>query len=255
MSQGVLRCVVPPDHQRAGEYIKTALVLASEVYKKLGCSGEVILVIPKKERYSAVETALGKQAMDILLKKGVVGLQGICDLRLESVQTIRSVWKANVVVAVFAYQQMLDEIDRLNDLRAIVVAPDLMEDISYWTRTWNPSILGQESSQPEKLIENPIFEEALKMITEKINLSTGLSHPRDHDFTVGLLRYLKKYMILEKPSSVRAWAVRNGWSPDHANDLASIVRSLAEGRRIRGGKDFHFDKSTLKMLRDRAEGK
>lgn len=255
MSQGVLRCVVPPDHQRGCEYIKTALVLASEIYKNLRCSGEVILLVPKKERYSVVEIAVGKQAMDVLLRKGEVRLQGICDLRLESVQTIRSLWKADIVVAVFAYQQMLDEVDRLQDLRAVVVAPDLMDDISYWMRTWNPSILGQESSQAEKLIENPILEEALKLITERINLSTGLSHPRDHDYTVGLLRYLNKHIGLESPSSVRAWAVKNGWSPDHANDLAGVVRSLKEGRRIRGGKDFRFDKSTLKMLRDQAEGK
>jgi len=256
MSQATLRFIVPLDDSRV-EYLKTALALAAELHGKLGCTKEVILLVPHKGHVdgTTLATAIGSSAIKELKKNRTVRLNQTCNLKLESVDTIKHTWSADIVVGIYAYPKMLDEIDRLLDVKAVVIAPWDMEDLTQWIRTWNPTIVGQEQGPPAKLIENPLIEEALKAITDRINLSTGLTHPLDRDYAIGLLKCVHKHLGLEPPSSIRAWAIRHRWSPDAADDLARIVQALLEHRRIHGGKGFRCTKQIIKWLRDRAEDK
>ena len=256
MSPAISRYVVPVDYSRV-EYLKTALALAAELHKKLGCIGEIILFVPHKgmvERTTLAD-AIGTSVIKGLKKNRTVPLKRTCNMKLESMGTIKRNRNAEIIVGIYAHQKMLDEIDGLFNVKGVIVAPSKMDDLTQWIRTWNPEIVGQEPTPPEKLIENPVIEKALKAITGHINLSTGLTYPSDHDYAVGLLKCVHKHFGLEPPNSIRAWAIRNRWSPDAANKLAGIARSLLEHRRVHGGKNFRCTKQIIEWLRDRSENK
>ena len=87
--------------------------------------------------------------------------------------TIKRDRNAQIIVGTYAYQKMFDEIDGLFNVKAVIVAPSNMDDLTQRIRTWNPEIVGQEPTSPEKF--------ALKAITGCINLSTGFTHRSDHD--------------------------------------------------------------------------
>jgi hypothetical protein len=50
--------------------------------------------------------------------------------------------------------------------------PWILDEVIEWRRTWNPHVPGEPSAIPEVLIENPVVEEALKNLTNFVNLST-----------------------------------------------------------------------------------
>ena len=96
--------------------------------------------------------------------------------------TIKPNRNAEIIVGICADQKMLDEIDCLLKMKGVIVAPSNMDDLTQWIRTWNPEIVGQDQIPPEKLIENPIIEKALKAITDRINCSYK---PVDHGANLG----------------------------------------------------------------------
>jgi hypothetical protein len=69
-----------------------------------------------------------------------------------------------------------------------------------------------------------------------VNLSTGLSHPSDKAAAVQAFRLLRDASERFDASEVQAWAVRNGWRPRHARELAELSQAILDRRPIRGGR-------------------
>jgi hypothetical protein len=247
------RYVVPEDPPREVDCLKKAIGLAIQLHTRLNCSGEIVLLVPNKKTVDGTTLvgAIGLKAVSELKKNRTITVNYTHRLRLESESTIKKVYGAEVIVAIYAYPKMLDEVDRLLDVKAVVVVPWNMNDVTMWIQTWNPIIFGQQPTPPKKLIQNPVVEQALRTITNRINLSTGLGHPSDHEFAIDLLKCVHKRLGLESASSTRAWAIQNGWYPEDADQLARIVQSLLDGKRVHGGrKGFRCTKEVIERLEE-----
>ena len=79
---------------------------------------------------------------------------------------------------------------------------------------------------------SPVIQEALKSLTIRVNLSTGLTHPLDSDSAKELFKILKENGQLLVRAEVEAWASQNGWAARHASVLGELAEKIGAGGRV-----------------------
>jgi hypothetical protein len=137
------------------------------------------------------------------------------------------------VLAVWVDDAQLEELER-EQPRAICAIPWIPSNIDRWRNAYSPAEMrsGTPAAVRNK-VTNPVVQRALQSLTRRVNLSTGLSHPRDRSAAVGLFRLLKEGGEHYDPSEVLAWAANNGWDLRDAGELADIAQGILDGRRYR----------------------
>jgi hypothetical protein len=251
MTSKTLRYLVPPQGPEV-EPIKGALALLQRLCDDF--RRDAILLLPTKRNIQShtMETALGPHAAKALRKGKPVSLAGGWNVTLKTQRTFRDHWTSHVIIAVYPTKKMLDQIDTATSAPAVIVVPWIMEQVAEWRKTWNPHVLGQTPTPPERLIESRLVEEALKMLTRTVNLRTGLSHPSDREAAVQILRLLYQNGEVYDPHSIRAWALRNGWDPEGADQLREVAQAILDRRRIRQGPQY-WRADIMAVLRKRAK--
>jgi hypothetical protein len=120
-------------------------------------------------------------------------------------------------------QQATADVDfQVNDIRA------LLRDAKAANRTSEPVA--------EKTLSH-LVEKALQLLTEEINLETGLSHPSDRNKVKELLSRLHKLGESLDGARIAVWARDQGWADADARDLAELATQIESGQevRVRGG--------------------
>ena len=121
---------------------------------------------------------------------------------------------------------MLDALDDLKGVIGVIVVPDFLDSADQWANRWSPIVHGQSQSPPVSLIDDPVVEAALLHLTQMVNLSTGLAHPRDKDMAIEVLRILRNKNHNIDLAKMKSWAIKNGWQSDGANDLARLAAKI-----------------------------
>jgi hypothetical protein len=88
----------------------------------------------------------------------------------------------------------------------------------------------------EDLVGNTVLQAALVDLTAIVNVTTGITHPSDKAAAVQLFEVLRAGGVPFDPAEVKAFAVRHGWEPRHARDLASVAQRISEGKRVQTGR-------------------
>lgn len=218
-----IRVLIPSDDQKA-EVI--AFGYADEICKlSEGFIQEAILFVPGKEniQYTSLSTALGEKNTKKLHTGGTINLPCGIPMRLETIRTLRFVTKPSVLISVYSDQKMLDQVDPIKNLYGIVAIPYIPEALEKWRKTWSPTVHGTAEQPTEKLINDPIFEQALIELTHGVNLSHTLLNPRDKEHANTTLRILHTKGHIEAPTNIRSWAIKNGWHPKAANELEALA--------------------------------
>ena len=150
--------------------------------------------------------------------------------------------------------RLLEKLDDHYGITDILVVPWIMKDIRDWIETWNAQELGTEDEQPnEPEFSDPVVEEALKSLTNRVNLSTGLEHPSDRDSAIWLFRKLKRANIRYNPIEIKGWLVRHGWSSSDANDVKEVAEKIQNGKRLRThSKSESWVKDIVRIWREDA---
>lgn len=203
----------------------------------------VILYIPGLNNLrGAIGNVLGSNVIKRLSKdKYIVYNQMEITLKTEHIEILE--WTEDIVLSIYPTKRMFDSINNLNRARAIVVVPWNEREKEKWIRTWNPEVIGGEEAEVEPLELNPILENALNALTNRINLSTGLTHSSDKESAITLLRILQANQVPLDPNKIKIWALRNGWTSEGANDLQEIAQGVLEGKRYRtSGRTIWSDK-------------
>jgi hypothetical protein len=255
MSPEIQRYLIPAQGREV-EPIKKGFALLGELLNKEETPTEAILLVPgmRNVEGTTLETALGTNLSKALVKHRQVKVEGLGQLRLETQQTFGGLQVPAIVMAVYATKKMLDQIDSARAATAVIVVPRSMDDVDEWRRTWTPMIAGQAPAAPDKLIEDPVVEEALKALTKRINLGTGLLHPNDKKAAVQLLRLLQQKGYKFDADSMRAWAVRNGWTPEGADQLQDVADGILLRKRFRVGDSPAWSDDIIDQLQQRAKG-
>lgn len=222
--------VVVPDTNQSPAHVMKGIQVADHLCKESGTS-EVILLIPAKASLTSgsLHDTLGESVHKALVKGQSVKLPSGAQMRCETVKTLQWVSKPSIVVAVYAGQSMMDKIDALQNLVAVVAVPWTPDSIENWVKTWSPAVLGQ-SAKPAKaakpaasLIADPVVEQAMKSLTSMVNRAYNVLHPTDEDHAKRILRILRSNSHQESAENIKLWAIKHGWLPKAAERLAVLA--------------------------------
>ena len=223
-----IRILVPGDSQ-SKEAISIAIAYADEICKQQqGGVQEAILFVPGKEsvRSTTISAAIGDQNAKKLQDGGLVLLPTGTPLRLETIRTLRWVSKQSVLISIYSDQKMLDQVDSVENLVGIIAVPHIPDALKQWQRTWSPTVHGEATQSPIKLIQDPILEQALLALTQSVNLSHSTLHPTDKEHSDSTLRILRLHGHTDDPQNIRSWLIQNGWQPTTANELEKLAQKI-----------------------------
>jgi hypothetical protein len=157
------------------------------------------------------------------------------------------------VLAVWTNDKSLEKLD-VTGAAAIFAAPTHQDSIAAWRANWDPvDVRSGQNSGDGGSVGNPVVAKGLEYLTSGVNVGTGLSHPDDRSSAINLFRLLLAGGERFDPDEVRVWAVRHGWDPADARELADLADKVRHGRQLRTtGGEWRDD--ALDMLRREAAG-
>lgn len=222
--------VLLPDTNQSPVHVLTGVSVADSL---CGTSGtlEVIFLVPVKASLTsgALHEALGATVHNALVKAKPVTLPSGAQMRCETMKTLQWVSKPSVLIAVFASQDMMDKIDSLQNLVAVVAIPWTPDAVESWEKTWSPRVLGKptkpgKSAKPAtKLIADPVVEQAMKSLTSMVSRAPSVLNPSDEDQAKRILRILRSRNHQEPAENIKLWAIKNGWLPKAAERLEVLA--------------------------------
>lgn len=186
---------------------------------------QITLVVPAKGSFphTVIGEFFGDQTSKLLCKGEIVNLAYGISMNLETPNSISSYKKFGVVLAAYLSEKDMSIIDDIRSVQAVVYLPWHEDEGKKWLAFWNPVIWGDSSWPVESLAFSQNIENALKCITGRINLSTGLVHPNDKEFTKRIFQKLKSEGHDLEPEDVKSWAIKNGWKAEHAENFAKLA--------------------------------
>lgn len=197
---------------------------------------------------------LGPSTVKELKTKGRAVISGRELLVITRLKLVQSADNA-AIVAFYPYGRVLDALDAIRDVSAMLVVPWSMQEVDHWVSIWNAKELGvrKKSNKAEHII-NRVVEEALRDISDRINVPTGIEHQTDRDLTVQALLILKDGGEKFTPHSLKSWLVANGgWKATLAQEVAEAAAEILEGKRVKQGTSVWPD-DILQKWRARSTG-
>ena len=165
-------------------------------------------------------------------------------LRMRSIRLI-----SGPVLAFYPNKDMLDMIDDMRAVTDVLIVPWLPvneatamtsslplsvdQDVKHWLDTWQAQVLGAPTGD----ISPPIFydrvvENALKALTRKVNLSTGIGHPGDEETAIRTFKLLRNEGYTLDSAAIRAWLIRHNWRPKDTDVVSALVQKIVQHKRV-----------------------
>lgn len=155
----------------------------------------------------------------------------------ETPQTLRFHAKAPVVVAFWPTARDLDKLDGLAGVEALAVVPWLEDEIETWRRARAAiDLLGDAPVAEPPVIADPVVKAAMRSLTSRVNLSSGLSHPMDRSAAIQAFKILVRNGHRYDPQEVQTWAMANGWAADDARRLSDYAEGVLNRKAYRVGR-------------------
>jgi len=215
-----------------------------ESVKRSQAAVTALLAIPVKDNLRGIITKVigNKVAKHLASGKAVSIQQSASDIFLITQRIKPTGWRGGPVLVAYPTKEFLDMLDDMYGVTEILVVPWRLAEIQYWIDTWGPQELHTAQAPRAISIQNPVVVEALRTLTQTVNLSTGISHPSDRQAAIDLFQRLRDAGEQFNPLEVRAWLVsQGGWSPQDADQVKSIAERVLAGKPVRGGGRFWAD--------------
>jgi hypothetical protein len=202
--------------------VTTAIAAAIKECQSMGAS-EVALITPIKNNLDTiiVGQVLGEAASKRLMKGDVVSVANTgIGLTHHSVGTVAKAKSLQVGLAFYVSPGDMKKLDSLR-IDVLLYVPWLDKDGEEWAAKWGAETLGGETQDQEIDLPAEVIS-SLERLTRRVNISTGLGHPSDKTAAKKLFVDLRSQGIRWQPAEVEKWAVRNGWKPTDAEELAKL---------------------------------
>ncbi len=190
----------------------------------------IVLFTPSKQQLKTTTLAqtLGPVVAKALTDNRRPRLNGRFTLENETFRTVRSALPQAVVIACYTDEKMMEQLDGINGLVGVIAVPHIQGAADIWQKRWNAYIHGAaRQAQPAPLIDDRVVAAALASLTILVNVSHGILHPRDRQSADMVLRILRAKGHELDSASTKSWAIRNGWAPKGAEDLAKLAGRIA----------------------------
>lgn len=79
---------------------------------------------------------------------------------------------------------------------------------------------------------SPLVTEALKSLTIRVNLATGLAHYSDESSAKEIFKLLHKEGVLLIAAEITPWAMANGWRTKDAQQLGDLAEKIGRGGKV-----------------------
>lgn len=203
--------------------LTACLESAVEICRRDGIT-RLTFLVPAKGTFgrSLLAEVLGPKTSRLLADRKAAAIGGI-DVDLESVATFSPTQSRGLIVGVYIRANGLDVLDSVIAANAIMVLPWTADEGKAWKGTWNPRVIGRSTWEVPPIDIRPEAEDALKQLTEHINLSTYPPHPSDKEFTERTFEQLRAAGLMPRSEEVRRWAMRNGCGPEYARALEAVA--------------------------------
>lgn len=216
----IIRIVVPAKDDLDVAAIRQGWEIAKAISVKY--EKQLLILIPEKRqmRGTSLARAIGPDcASDIEKGKSSVGLQTLRTLN-------RTQCVDKVLFAVYAEDTMMNKVDSINGMFAVIALPAQKNDLSHWVTTWNAHIWGEEKKK-HVFSFDAVTVVALEMLTDGINLSHALLNTRDKEHVKNTINILLHHGHKANGEDIKAWAVQHHWIPSAANELKSIWEKMS----------------------------
>lgn len=222
-----IRVLIPGDSQEP-EVFALALAYAQEIAKRAE-TRDVLLVTHANDqlRLTGLAANLGENTAKALLDRREVPLPSGAMLRHGTLATLRYPSGRPVIIAYYADDKLLDFVDGMAGVQGVVAVPWVAGEVDQWRERWGPIVHGEEKHAPAELLDDPVVEAALRSVSAMINLSYSLIQSHDKQWVDDALRVLRAKGHRLDGAKIRNWAIRNGWKPGAADDLAKLARKIA----------------------------
>lgn len=188
---------------------------------------KITLCVPSKREFPT--TIVGRMLGDVakkLCQGQTVPFAENLSLDLMCASKIQPFCVYEMIIGVYLSLEALYKLDSIQSTKAIMFLPWTEDEGKMWLSTWKATILGVNTWQVQPTSLPLDVDNALSILTQGINLSTGLTHPSDRNAARDLLRKLKDLGYVLCPSDVRNWAAQKGWPNGAAKDLATEVAKI-----------------------------
>ena len=99
---------------------------------------------------------------------------------------------------------------------------------------------------------SPLVLEALKSLTARVNLATGLSHYSDESSAKEIFKLIYKEGEHLLASEITPWALENGWKNKDAQQLGELAEKIGRGDRVVVRNQNQWREDIIAQLKSRA---
>jgi hypothetical protein len=212
-------------------------------------SHQGLLVVPLKKTLENIKGALGEEVVKILTKNNAIQLKsGRLDLMTGN---MRPASVPSSILVLYPPQRLLDSVDELQTASEILVVPWSLSEVEPWIQMWSARELGDLSPSAIKVFSNPTVRAALESLTNRINLSTGLSHPLDEAAAIDMFQLLHEAGETFDPPEVRAWLISKlNWRPQQADTAVEIAQNILAGKLPRSASSTRWANGIVSRWRE-----
>lgn len=223
-----IRVLIPIDCQDP-EALMLSLAYAQEIGKKTS-TRDILLVTHAKDqlRHTPLADNLGAIATKALLAGRPASLPSGATLRHGTLATLRYFSGKAVVIAYYADEKLLEFVDGIERLTGVVAVPWVPGENDTWRERWTPIVHGEAKQEPASILDDAVVEAALRSVSGIVNLSHTLLQSRDKEWVNEVLRILRAKGHTLEPLKIKNWAIRYGWKPGAADELAKLARKVGE---------------------------
>lgn len=226
---GPIRVVAAKDGYQEDALQLALAYVAAVLESRPDRDSDIVLLTHTKGQLTGTSLAgmLGPQATKALASGKRVGTP-VGSLRHATLRTIGYSGRNSIIIAFYADEAMLDEVDSKRGIAAIIAVPHLAGDAASWAQRWNAKVHGEATTAETPLITDPIVVAAMKTLTLMSNTSYGSLQPRDVEHAKEIFRILRNKGHDLVPDQIKSWAIRDGWHTGAATEAAKIANKIQQ---------------------------
>jgi hypothetical protein len=254
----MLRVLIPA-YGPQEEPLRVAFRTISNLVKSRPELRDVVLLFYAKVNFKdrMVAKLIGPSKESTLLAGQAVPFVERATVRLATLRTMEKLSPPDAVVLFYASYKLLDKVEAIADLQALIVVPWTIQRIEKWVLRRVPLLPGTPVIPEGLTIPSPELTEALWALTVMVNPEAPLTLNSETGAAMELLELLRSNGLWVKPAEFKKWAIRNGWSEEGAGHLAELAKRVGKGEKVEPGVHWGFQAlSYFKALAEiRAENK
>lgn len=187
---------------------------------------DVVLLLHQQSilAHSSLSGFMGDKLVKAMRAGKKVGLPSGATLRLETKKTISYLARPTTIISFYADDAILEMVDGLANVAGVVAVEDLKGSADQWVARWSPIVPGQPAKPPVQLIGDPVVLKALESLM--VNKSNGVLTSVYEDWAKDVLRILRAKGHSADPQDIKSWAIKDGWKPGAAADLAKLAKKI-----------------------------